>query len=64
MTPTKFPTRCNVIDGNVVMFHGKLPYEILHTLTFTHRAMLLKINLTPARFPSWCSEVTHISFPL
>ena len=25
--------------------------------------MLLKGNLTPARFSSWCNELTHISFP-
>ena len=24
--------------------------------------MLLKRKLTPARFPSWCNELTHISF--
>ena len=41
------------MDDNLVMFYGKLPYERLHTLTFTHRAMLLKRKLTPARFPSW-----------
>ena len=47
-------TRCNVIDDNVAMFHGKIPYERLHTLTFTHHAMLLTRKLTPARFSSWC----------
>ena len=26
-----------------------------NTLAFTHRAMLLKENPTPARFPSWCN---------
>ena len=25
--------------------------------------MLFKGKLTPARFPSWCTELTHISFP-
>ena len=48
-----------MINDNVVMFHGKLPYERLHTLTFTHRAMLLEEKLTPARFSSWCNVLDN-----
>ena len=43
-----------MIDDNVVVLHGKLPYESYHTLAFTHRA-ILKGKLTPARFPSCCN---------
>ena len=44
----------HLIDDNVVVLDEKIHYENLHTLDFTHRAMLLKGKLTPARFPSWC----------
>ena len=27
LTLAIFPTRCNVFDDNVVVLHGKLPYE-------------------------------------
>ena len=43
-----------MIDENVVVVDEKLPYESWHTLTLSHHAMLLKVKLTPARFPSWC----------
>ena len=34
-------TRQNVnVDGNVVVLDGKLHYESLHTLDFTHRATI------------------------
>ena len=44
-----------MIDDNVVVVDEKLPYESKHTLPFSHRSMLLKGKLTPARFSSWCN---------
>ena len=43
-----------MIDADVVVLDEKLPYESLHTLAFTRRAMLER-KLTPARFASWCN---------
>ena len=43
-----------MIDDNVVVVDEKLSYENQHTLPFSHRAMLFKGKLTPARFASWC----------
>ena len=40
LTPTRFPSWCNVIDDNVVVVDGKLQYESLDTLDFTHRATI------------------------
>ena len=44
-----------MIDDNVVVLDGKIPYESYHMLDFTSHAMLLEGKLTPARFPSWCN---------
>ena len=41
-----------MIDDNVVMLDGKIPDEGLHTLDFTHRAMIYILKLTRTRFPS------------
>ena len=43
-----------MIDDNVVVVDEKVSYESWHTLAFSHSTMLLKENLTPARFLSWC----------
>ena len=50
LTSATFPSWCNVFDNNVVVLDGKLAYESLHTLAFTHRVMLLKRKITPAIF--------------
>ena len=39
LTPTRFPSWCNVFDDNVAVLDGKLPYEGLTDISFTHRAM-------------------------
>ena len=39
ITLARFSSWCNVIDDNVAVLYGKLPYESSQTLTFTHRAM-------------------------
>ena len=36
----RFSSWCIVIDDNVVVLNGKLHYESLHTLDFTHHAMI------------------------
>ena len=36
----RFPSWYIVIDDNVVMLDGKIPDEGLHTLDFTHSAMI------------------------
>ena len=40
LTVARFPSWCIVIDDNVVVLDGKIPYESLHTLYFTHCAMI------------------------
>ena len=40
LTLAIFPSWCTMIDDNVVLLDGKLHYEILHTLEFTHRATI------------------------
>ena len=40
ITPARFASWCIVIDDNVVVLDGKLHYEILCTLDFTHRATI------------------------
>ena len=52
LTPTIFPSWCNVFDNNVVVLDEKLPYRSQHTLAFTHRVMLLEGKLTLSRFAS------------
>ena len=44
-----------MIDDNVVVLDGKLHYESLYSLTFTHLAMLFEEKLTPIRFSSLCN---------
>ena len=44
-----------MIDDNMVMLDGKIHYESLHTLDFTHYAMVYGLKLTPSRFPTWCN---------
>ena len=40
ITPTRFPSWFNVFDNNVAVLDGKIHYESLHTLDFTHRATI------------------------
>ena len=40
LTLAIFASWCNVFDENVAVLDGKLHYERLHTLYFTHRAMI------------------------
>ena len=40
LTTTRFPSWCIMIYHNVVVLDEKLHYESLHTLYFTHRAMI------------------------
>ena len=39
-TQARFPSWCIVIDDNVTVVDGKLHYESLHTLDFTHHATI------------------------
>ena len=48
-----------MIDDDVVVLDRKLPYEIKHTLAFTHRAMFLEGNINPNRLASWCIVFDH-----
>ena len=41
-----------MIDDNVAVVDGKLHYESLHTLDFTHHATIKGWKLTSARFPT------------
>ena len=55
LTPARFFSLCIVINDNVVVLDGKLPYKCYLKLVFTHSAMLLEEKLTPTRFSSWCN---------